>query len=421
MLKLENIKQCLWRNIHAPEPVLAGTISFGDAYSWTTDRLSGAVLSMLEERLPVVPRAGVLDAAEMVAYVAQRIQLPNDVADANWGVAARDEVQRRATVFFAAQDLSFATHSLSLAVQIVDRLTRPDITPDRLAKMLESCAVVAGKAGLEPITLEMVRAAMHRGIPWVRLSPLVRHVQLGHGHHQRRIWNTVFSGECALARNYSSNKILTLNTLAQIRLPVGRFAVVKDAAGAKQSAEEIGYPLVLKPIDGMQGDAVFVDLRNEAELTAALASAPVRERPYMLQSFFAGDDHRLLVIAGKLVAAVRKDLPTVTGDGRHTIAELVALVNRDPRRIKGDVMAVIPLNEESDRMLERQGCTRTTIPAAGRVVRINGTANSGSGGISVDVMDVIHPDNAQAAVRASRAIGLNVTGVDFVSPDISKS
>jgi cyanophycin synthetase len=141
----------------------------------------------------------------------------------------------------------------------------------------------------------------------------------------------------------------------------------------------------------------------------------------MLQSFFPGSDHRLLVVSGKLVAAARKDPASVTGDGHHTVAELVEIENRDARRVSRRVMERIALDERSDGTLARQGFTRRSVVEAGRVVRVNGIANVSAGATATDVLDVIHPDNARAAVRAAKAIGLNVCGVDFVSPDISKS
>jgi cyanophycin synthetase len=179
--------------------------------------------------------------------------------------------------------------------------------------------------------------------------------------------------------------------------------------------------LVLKPVEGRKGDSVHADLRDDKELTAALAVARVEERPYLLQSYFHGDDHRLMVVDGKLVAAARKDVASVQGDGTHTIAELMERENRDPRRIAGVELRLMPLDEETDRVLARDNCTRTTVPEAGRVVRVKGTANFAKGGGIADVLDIVHPDNARLAIRASEAIGLKVAGVDFICPDITKS
>lgn len=401
---------------------MAGTITFGDAWNWTSERLAQGTRAIFDAKLPgVLPSDAMSGAPELVARLAQHIQLLADIASPTCGVASRDPSERRAVVYFSCQDFTLASQSMSVAVQVVDRLIASGATDEQLAKLLESCRDMVRQLGFEGTTLDMVRLATRRGIPWVRLTPLLRHVQLGHGHCQQRLWNTMFSNELGLARDYARNKSLTLSILSQIRLPVGRFALVKDITDAKRAAGEIGYPVVLKPVEGRQGDSVYVDLRNAEELAAALAVARVQERQYLLQSFFPGDDHRLLVIDGKLVAAVRKDPASVTGDGIHTIAELVERENRDPARIAGVVMKFILLDRDSDRILVRQGCTRATIPEAGRVVRVRGNANFATGGAVVDVLQSVHPDNANLAVRAAEAIGLKVTGVDFICPDISKS
>jgi len=422
VLKLESLKQCLWHNMHAPEPVMGGTVTFGDAWNWTTERLPRALFPVLDAKLPApMPSGDVLDAAQFVAQLAQRIQLQADIVSPAHGVASRDPRERRAVLFFSCYDFALASQSISLAVQIVDRLVTSAGTPEQLAKMLESCREMVRHVGFDSTTVGMVQLAMRRGLPWVRLSPSVRHVQLGHGYRQRRLVNTMLSNELGLARYYANDKSIALSILSQIRLPVGRFAVLKDIPDARKKAVEIGYPLVLKPVEGRKGDSVHADLRNDEELSAALAVARVHERQYLLQSYFHGDDHRLMVVEGKLVAAARKDTASVTGDGIHTIAQLMERENRDPRRIAGVELRLMLLDEETDRILARQGCARATVPEAGRVVRVKGTANFAKGGGIVDVLDSVHPDNARLAIRAAAAIGLKVAGLDFICPDISKS
>jgi cyanophycin synthetase len=422
VLKLESLKQCLWRNVHAPEPVMGGTVTFGDAWTWTTERLPRALFPVLDAKLPAsMPPGDVFDAAQFVAHLAQRIQLQADIASPAYGVASRDPREHRAVLFFSCYDFTLASQSMSLAVQIVDRLATSAGTPEQFGKMLESCREMVRQVGFDATTVGMVQLAARRGIPWVRLSRSVRHVQLGHGYRQRRFANTLLGNELGLARYYANDKSAALSILSQIRLPVGRFAAVKDVADARKRAVELGYPLVLKPVEGRKGDSVHADLRNDEDLTAALAVARVDERQYLLQSYFHGDDHRLMVVDGKLVAAARKDIASVTGDGIHTIAELMERENCDPRRIAGVELRLMPLDEETDRVLARQGLTRRTIPEAGCIVRIKGTSNFAKGGGIADVLDAVHPDNARLAIRAAEAIGLKVAGVDFICPDITKS
>ena len=420
-MKLETFKQCLWHNVYAREPVLAGTVALGDAFVWTTENLSPALRTAFEDAMPgVLPHSGSLAAAEMVARIAQHLQLLADVSPAVCGVVSLDSTTRSAVVFFSCRDFSLAQRCLSLAIQIVDRLTQAQVNAERLAKMIKSCFDAVDSHGFTSRTREMIEAATRRGIPWHRVSPLVRHIQLGQGFRQQRFWNTLFGTERLFGSDYSWNKLLTMNVLQQIRLPVGRFASVRDVESALRAAGEIGYPLVLKPIEGSKGDSVYVNLRDESELRAAVAAARVHERAYLLQTFFPGEDHRMLVVSGKLVAVMNRTPASVIGDGRHTIAELVPITNADPRRIVASNAVPIVLDEECDRILAQQGLTRGSIPGDGQTVRVRATANVATGG-TVRVLDIVHPDNARAAERAAQSIGLIVAGVDLICPDITKS
>ena len=159
-------------------------------------------------------------------------------------------------------------------------------------------------------------------------------------------------------------------------------------------------------------------LRDAAELRSVLERVPIDREQFLLQSFFPGDDHRLLVLNGKLAAAAKRIPASVTGDGRNSIADLVEIENR--RRVHS-LLYPLKLDAETDRVLAQQGYTSQTVPADGVRIRIRATANMATGGIFVDVTPNVHPDNARLAVRAAKAIGLTVAGIDFISPDISRS
>jgi cyanophycin synthetase len=408
--------------VYSPQPVLAGTVLFGSAFAWTTERLSLPLRAVFEQKLPgIVPRSGSLAAPDLVAHLAQHIQLLGDVTVPFCGVASRDEKKQSADIFFSCRDPVIGPQCFALAGQIVYRLAHEEMTPDRVVLMLKSCDDMIAGYALEVRTLKMIQAAEQLDIPWFRTNALVRHAQLGQGFRQQRLWKTMFSSEPVYGRDYAKNKLLTLTTLSQLMLPVGQFAAVRDVASAVKSAREIGYPVVLKPNDSGRGDSVYVDLRDENELRAALAAARVGERPFMLQSFFHGEDYRLLIIGGKLFYAGHRIAASVKGDGQHTIAELAEIENRNPERLANDTLSPIVLDADSDRVLAHQGCTRASIIAAGRVVRVKGASNVAAGGTVVDVTHTVHPDNLNAALRASAAIGLVVTGVDFITPDITKS
>jgi cyanophycin synthetase len=199
--------------------------------------------------------------------------------------------------------------------------------------------------------------------------------------------------------------------------------LVQTADAAARAARRMGYPVVVKPYNGNHGRAVAIHLTTDDAVRAAFAAAQDVSRSVLVESFVTGDDHRLLVVNGVLVAATRRTPGAVTGDGSHTIAELVEIVNRDPRRGIGHekVLTRLELDAQAQRLLEKMGYTAETVPAAGEIVSLRATANLSTGGTATDVTDIIHPDNAEMAVRAIQAIGLDVGGVDFLTTDITES
>ncbi|MEE8439330.1 MAG: Mur ligase family protein, partial [Micropepsaceae bacterium] len=215
-------------------------------------------------------------------------------------------------------------------------------------------------------------------------------------------------------------KFVQLNLLSQICLPVGEIVYVKSIEQALRAAKHIGYPLVLKPLSGSTGKLVFVDLRSEKELRSVLNKIQINSDEFLLQSFFPGEDHRMLIINGKVVAAALKIPAAVIGDGHHSIVELAQTENRNPLRVNGPMKEIV-LDAEAERVLAQQGFALDSVPAAGSRVHTRGTSNISTGGSAIDVTSRVHPDNASAAVRAAKALGLTIAGVDFICPDISRS
>jgi cyanophycin synthetase len=158
------------------------------------------------------------------------------------------------------------------------------------------------------------------------------------------------------------------------------------------------------------------------EVRAGFQGAREHSRSVIVETYLAGDDHRLLVVNGELVAATRRTPGHVVGDGVHSITQLVEIVNQDPRRGVGHekVLTRLELDAQAEMMLERAG-SPDSVPAGGEVVYLRSTANLSTGGTATDVTDIIHPDNREMAVRAIRAIGLDVGGVDFLSTNIAES
>jgi len=280
----------------------------------------------------------------------------------------------------------------------------------------------AQKRALGPSTASLVRAAEERGIPWLRLNNQSL-VQFGHGKYQQRIQATVTGKTPHISVELASDKEETNKILGSLGLPVPRQHLVTSQSEAVKAAQRLGGPVVLKPYNGNHGRGITINITGDDEIRAAFDAAREHSRSVIVETFQVGDDHRLLVINDVLVAATRRTPGHVVGDGERSVAELVEIVNQDPRRGVGHekVLTRLELDREASLMLERVGYTADSVPASGERVFLRSTANLSTGGTATDVTDVIHPDNRDMAVRAVRAIGLDVGGVDFISPNIAES
>jgi len=280
----------------------------------------------------------------------------------------------------------------------------------------------AQRRALGPSTASLVKAAEERNIPWLRLNEQSL-IQLGHGKYQQRLQATVTGRTSYIAVELAQDKEETNKILANCGLPVPRQELVRSAERAVRAAERLGYPVVTKPYNGNHGRGISIGLADADAVRAGFAAAAEHSTSVIVETYLQGDDHRLLVVNGDLIAATRRTPGHVVGDGMHSVKALVERVNQDPRRGVGHekVMTRIDLDAQADTMLTRQGLTVDSVPAAGQTVLLRSTANLSTGGTATDVTDVIHPDNRDMAVRAVTAIGLDVGGVDFLCPDITES
>jgi cyanophycin synthetase len=280
----------------------------------------------------------------------------------------------------------------------------------------------AQRRALGPSTASLVHAAEERNIPWLRLNSQSL-VQLGYGKYQQRIQATITGKTSHIAVELASDKEETNKILASLGLPVPRQELVQTEDQAKRSARRIGYPVVTKPYNGNHGRGISIRLTNDDEVVAGFRTAREHSRSVIVETFVTGDDHRLLVVNGELVAATRRTPGHVVGDGVHTVAQLVEVVNQDPRRGVGHekVLTRLELDAQAEMMLGRVGYDRDSVPKVDEVVYLRSTANLSTGGTATDVTDIIHPDNRDMAVRAIKAIGLDVGGVDFLSDNIAES
>lgn len=282
---------------------------------------------------------------------------------------------------------------------------------------LEALRDLAQDLCLGPSTASMVLAADDRTIPAIRLSS-GNLVQFGYGAKQRRIWTAETDQTSAIAETISRDKDLTKSLLEACGVPIPQGRAVDSAADAWDAAQDIGLPVVVKPLDGNHGRGVFINLETQQEIEAAYEVAVDEGSGVLVERFIRGNEHRLLIVGGKLAAAAKGQTASVIGDGKQTVTELIASqINSDPRRGRGEEQPLNPIRIDSAARLElkRQGFEANSIIPAGREVLIQRNGN-----VAFDCTSDVHPEVAAMAALAAKAVGLDIAGIDLVAEDISK-
>ena len=311
-----------------------------------------------------------------------------------------------------------------ISVALVNHLVAPNdpkYTIDLMAE-LERLILLAERQAFGPSTQAIIDEAVSRDIPYIRLD---RHslVQLGQGVHQQRLRATMTSRTSAIGVDVASDKGLTNRLLDSAGVPVPKSAVVRSEDAAVAAALRIGFPCVVKPLDGNHGRGVHLDLRSEEAVRKAFHGAleQTRSGDVVVETYVTGNDYRCLVIGGKLAAVAERVPASVTGDGEHTVRQLVDTANADPRRGIGHekVLTRIKIDEAAQELLRAQGLGLDDVPPAGTRVKLALTGNMSTGGTSIDRTIEAHPDNVEIAETAARIVGLDVAGIDFIAPDIA--
>ena len=286
---------------------------------------------------------------------------------------------------------------------------------------VEKLRDIAHDVCLGPSTSAIVSAAQERNIPTMRLNSDSL-VQLGHGSRQRRISTAETDRTGAVAEAIASDKQLTRKMLKAVGVPVADGRVVTDAEDAWAAAEELGGPVVVKPLDGNHGRGVATNLTTREQVLAAFEAAITQGSAVVVEQYIPGDDYRMLVVGNQLVAAARREPAQVIGDGILTVAELVSEVNKDPLRSDGHatVLSVIKIDTIARAVLAEQGFTPESVVPAGVKVLIRRNANLSTGGTATDVTDEVHPEIVRRTVDAVRMVGLDIAGVDVVAQDITR-
>ncbi|MFN7847343.1 MAG: cyanophycin synthetase [Bacteroidota bacterium] len=289
-----------------------------------------------------------------------------------------------------------------------------------LADDIQTMREIREDERLGPSTGSIVDEAKSRGIPWIRLN---RHslVQLGYGVNQKRIQATVSSTTSNIAVEIACDKEETKNLLEAASIPIPRGTIIYDEEDMDAAIKRIGYPIVMKPVNGNHGRGATINIQNREQAVEALAAAKKISRGVICEKFITGFDFRLLVINYKLVAAAKRTPACVVGDGKSTIKELIDIVNSDPRRGYGHekVLTAIKLDEMTMNILKDKNLTLEEVLPKDEILYLKKTANLSTGGTSTDVTDIVHPYNVFMAERIAKIIGLDICGIDIMAPDLS--
>lgn len=307
-----------------------------------------------------------------------------------------------------------------LAIRLINHLVDANPTFDFIGE-LESLVLLAERAAFGPSTQAILDEAARRDIPYIRLNDQ-SFVQLGMGKYQQRIRATMTSRTSALGVDIAGDKKLTTALLASAGLPVPRSETVRSVDEALFIARRIGFPVVTKPLDGNHGRGVSLDLRDDDDVRRGFERAlqQTRSGTVVVESYIKGNDYRVLVIDGHMVAVAQRVPAHVVGDGEHSVRQLVELTNHDPRRGIGHekVLTRIKVDDAAEALVRRQGFGLDDIPPKDTMVKLAATANMSTGGISIDRTAEADHDNVEIAEEAARVVGLDVAGIDFLTPDI---
>ncbi len=387
------------------------------------ERLEALLPSLVEHRCSVGTRGGFFERVEegtwmghVIEHIALEIQTLAGM-DTGFGRTRGTGKDGEYYVCFSYMEEDAGVYAAKAAVRIAHALIFEE--PYTLEDDIQQLREIREETRLGPSTGCIVDEAAKRGIPYIRLN---KHslVQLGYGIHQKRIRATIASTTGNIAVDIACDKEETKNLLGAAEIPVPKGDVVRTEEGLQAAVDRIGYPIVIKPIDGNHGKGNTTNITTWDQALTAFAAAKVYGRSVIVEKYITGFDFRILVIDYKFICAALRTPASVTGDGKNNIQYLIEETNKDPRRGYGHekVLTQITIDQFTQKMLDEKNYSLDTIPAKGELVMLKPTANLSTGGTSTDVTDEVHPANIIMCERIAKIIGLDICGIDIMATDL---
>ena len=389
------------------------------------ERIEALFPNMIEHRCSEGCRGGFFSRIErgtwmghVIEHIALEIQT---LAGMETGFGRTRETKTPGTynVVFSYTEENVGMFAAESAVAIAEALISG--TPYDLEADIQKMREIRERVRLGPSTGSIVEEAVARDIPWIRLGTNSL-IQLGYGVNQMRFQATITCKTSSIAVDMACDKELTKKMLDKASIPVASGSICVDEEDLEDTIKKIGYPIVIKPLDGNHGKGASINVTNWEDAQSGLAFAKEYSRRVIVEKFITGFDFRVLVIDNKLVAAAKRVPAHIIGNGKNTIQELIDITNLDPRRGYGheNVLTEITIDRDTLDLLEKLNFTLETVPTNGEIVYLKSTANLSTGGTSVDVTDMMHPENIFLCERISRVIGLDICGVDIMAENLTQ-
>ncbi|NEQ30966.1 MAG: cyanophycin synthetase [Leptolyngbya sp. SIO4C5] len=362
------------------------------------------------------------DLGQVIKHVALELQILAGMA-VGFGRTRATSTAGVQQIVFEYLDEQAGRYAARAAIRLCSSLISLGRYPvDELQQDLSDLKDLWADAALGPSTQTIIKEAEAKGIPWAQLRSRAM-IQLGQGAYQKRIQATLSSQTGILGVELACDKEGTKRILQDAGVPVPRGTVIHYLDELEEAVEAVGgFPIVIKPLDGNHGRGITINIDSWGQAEAAYDAARAVSKGVIVERFYRGRDHRVLVINGKVVAVAERVPAHVVGDGRSTIEELIAATNRDPRRGEGhdNILTRIEVDRTSWQLLDQKGYTLETVLEQDEICYLRATANLSTGGIAIDRTDEIHPQNIWLAQRVAKIIGLDIAGIDVVTEDITR-
>jgi cyanophycin synthetase len=429
-MKIESIRTLSGPNVYSYRPVLVMSLNLGTLVERETrefegfnDRLLKTLPGLENHHCSLGTPGGFVTRLEEGTYFGHTVEHVALALTELAGIGKTHGKTRRDSghlynVAIEYQAEKASTYLLQQAVGLVGAMLRGDDFD--VSATIEKAKQLVAEADLGPTTRAITEAAERRNIP-CRRDGTGNRIQLGYGKYLHYVQAAMTDQTSAIAMELAQDKDETNDRLRRSGIPVPQGRVVYSLRQASKAADEIGRPVVVKPLTGRQGYGVSLEVSTAEEMKVAFKEAKKFSSAVLIEEMFLGRNYRVTIVGGRIVAASERLLPHVIGDGLNSIRELIAIENRNPLRGDGHEKPLTKIKVDTDVIthLQHAGLTLEAVPVRGAPITLSNRSNLSTGATAEDVTDQVHPTITRMCERAARLVGLDVCGIDLVIPDIS--